>query len=299
MNKGQQLNKAETIKYTEPFINLISEKFNDFPPGQRRIAQSILKRPEILSCVSLVEFTEKTNSSQATIIRFCRTLGFSGFHQFIREVQQALQVHLSIHDRFIMSDNSYKEEDLSSLQRVVQSAIEGLTVFQESIVDTEFVSVVEKMIMADNIFILGSLGSYPLALHFAQQLSKICNKVTLFEHQTINSITGLNKITSDSLVFSIAYPRYPSSTINMARQASQYGATIISITNSKLCPTVPFSAHTLITPLSLLSYVDLFTAPITLITALITAYAHRTNEESKRLLLNFDIYTEDHGVFTG
>jgi DNA-binding MurR/RpiR family transcriptional regulator len=52
------------------------------PSGQSRIAHYIAQNPEHIADLSISELARHTNSGDASIVRFCRTLGFSGFREF-------------------------------------------------------------------------------------------------------------------------------------------------------------------------------------------------------------------------
>ncbi|MCS0463440.1 MurR/RpiR family transcriptional regulator [Rhizobium favelukesii] len=55
------------------------------PSGQSRIAHFVAQNPEHLADLSVSELARATNSGDASIVRFCRTLGFSGFRESVAE----------------------------------------------------------------------------------------------------------------------------------------------------------------------------------------------------------------------
>lgn len=297
-NKQSDIQFSQENCYPHAFLTIISDKLNVFPYAQKKVAQAFLKQPELLSCFSLVELSERIGSSQATIIRFCRTLGFSGFLQFTKEVQQSFQAHLTLIDRFPKEDVLASEEKITSdLKKLMDVTVENLESLHECLYSSQFIATVKAMIEADHIYIAGHLASSTLALHFYHLLSKIIERVTLFDQQNMMTVAAFNRMTSKSLVFVIAYPRYPVATLKIAQQATQYGATIISITNSLLCPTVPLSKYALLTPITPISYIDLFASPITLLSALTITFAHSTHITSQRILQHFDIFAKENNFF--
>ncbi len=63
---------------------LISIKagYESFGKSEKKIADWVLLHPDEILPISISELAEKSNSSEATIVRFSRRLGFSGFQDF-------------------------------------------------------------------------------------------------------------------------------------------------------------------------------------------------------------------------
>lgn len=291
-------NEPRYTTYYNTFLELINNHYDQFPQGQRKVAQAILDHPELLSCFSLAELAKRIDSSQATIIRFCRSLGFQGFHQFTKEVQQALQAEISSADRFGLDNVSHVQKNIScSIKNLLEAGHNNILSLEETLNDIQFKKSVDAMVNADNIFILGRMSSHPLALHFYQMLSKIADNVHLLDRTTMHTLLSLKKITPRSVFFSILFPRYPQVTFNITKQAAELNATVISITNSRLCPTVPFSTYTLLAPVHMVSYIDVYISPITLLSALAIAYGQHNPDKTQNHLRKFDLLAKNNGVF--
>lgn len=191
-------------------------------------------------------------------------------------------------------DEAFVSENIRQLFATGKRNIDALT---ETIKGPQFKACIEAMNNADNIFILGRLSSYPIALHFTQMLSKITDNAILLDRGIMQTMAQFNKITDKSLLFSIAFPRYPRATLNIARQAAERGVSIVSVTNSRLCPTVPFSTYTLLAPIDMVSYIDVFISPLTLLSALAIAFGARRPELSQQYLTAFDTFAEENELF--
>ncbi len=294
------LQNKEQKLYIETFIKLIKKDYNDLPATQRKLADQYFEHPELLHCFSLVELSTKTGISQATIIRFCRSLGYKGFLEFSKDIKQALQAELSSSDRFNLTSKAEKPVDpfdLKSIQHLFEVGKTDLNELHETINNEDFAKSVQEMHEADKIFIIGRLSSYPLAIHFFQMLSKTTDNVVLIDDENIQSIATVNSITANSVLFSISFPRYPKSTLNIVKKASEKGATVISLTNSRLCPTVPLSKYTLITPVEVISYIDVYISPLALISALAISFSEIYPGRTQKFLSAFDSYAEENSLF--
>ena len=61
------------------WIGKIQASLNGLSPELRSIAEHILKHPQDVVHRSITELAEVTNSSEATIFRLCKHLGWQGF----------------------------------------------------------------------------------------------------------------------------------------------------------------------------------------------------------------------------
>lgn len=64
------------------FLKMDSMK-ESFTPVERRIADYIIENPEKIPTMAIKELAIKSRTSDASVLRFCRTLGFNGYRNFI------------------------------------------------------------------------------------------------------------------------------------------------------------------------------------------------------------------------
>ncbi|MGK9236551.1 MurR/RpiR family transcriptional regulator [Inquilinus limosus] len=63
-----------------PVLPRIRMSMDAMPGGLRRIGKYLLENPEAAVRLSIAELSRNTRSGQSTVMRFCRALGFAGFH---------------------------------------------------------------------------------------------------------------------------------------------------------------------------------------------------------------------------
>ncbi|WP_025092719.1 MurR/RpiR family transcriptional regulator [Bacillus safensis] len=68
-------------------IEEITLQFND---SRKSIGEYILKSPDQFLTLSMEEFAKNTYTSKASLVRFAKTLGFSGWKTFVVEMKEAL-----------------------------------------------------------------------------------------------------------------------------------------------------------------------------------------------------------------
>jgi DNA-binding MurR/RpiR family transcriptional regulator len=141
------------------------------------------------------------------------------------------------------------------------------------------------------------MASASLGAYFGYMLGKIHPCVDVIYSDEIMRSNVLFRFNNKSLIFLIAFPRYPRVTVELGRLAVQKGAKIVVITNSFISPLVPFADLIFVIPIGISSFCDAFAAPITFINALVTEFSERNRDITERGLKQFDEYASKQNIF--
>jgi DNA-binding MurR/RpiR family transcriptional regulator len=282
-------------------VEKLKQNIDNFTPRQRALAEFILQNPESLAFLTITDLAKKVGVSEATITRFCSTLGYDGFIHLCREVQEAIQSELSTVGRFQLTqkrDRRYVEtQAASTFERIFSTEIDNLISLSRNIRTDDFYRCVDLMSEADRICIVGSMASSCLASYFGYMLKKIFPEVDVLHNQGGMAAAVLNHLTPKSLVFLISFPRYPKVTVELGQLTAQKAAHIIAITNSPVSPIVPLADIAFFIPLGIVSFIDAYAAPIAFLNALITEFSERNPEATQQSLKFFDEYVSRAGLF--
>jgi DNA-binding MurR/RpiR family transcriptional regulator len=279
----------------------IVARMDDFTPRQRVFAEYILQNPESLAFLSIRDLAQKAGVSQATIVRFCTNLGYEGYAQLAREVQQAIQVELGNVGRFHMARQMHREsgagEPRSTFERIVAQESENLLGLSANIKIADFYRCLEMMEEADRFCIVGCLSSANLASFFGDMLGKVTPQVDVLRGHQVMTSNILRRMGPQSLMFLIAFPRYPRQTVQLGELAAARGARIVAITNSHISPVVPLADLVFLLPVGIPSFVDAYAAPIVFINALVTEFSERIPEQAQAALGDYDRYASRLDLF--
>ncbi len=283
------------------FDQIIEHK-DTFSKQHSIFADYVLKHAKEIAFLSIAEVSKQSAVSSATIVRFCRILGFKGYTEFARLIQQSLQSDLTALNRFKLKKflGDYKEEShepKSIYHKLIQQEITNTANLLESIDKKKYKKCLALMLKADRFCVCGSLSSSSLALYLGQNLSKINHQTDIIQHSGILSFAALEKITKDSVVFLLAFPRYPQETIEVGRIAQKRGAHVISITDTPISPLVDISEVSLYVPVNLLPFGESYTAPIAFLTVLCSEFSDRLPDQVLQNLQRYDEYTTDMQSF--
>ena len=73
----------------------LEEKIETFTPSQRKVADYILKYPTEAAFLTIEQLSGLTGVSVATIMRLAYTIGYTGYSQFQKELQEVLRDRVS------------------------------------------------------------------------------------------------------------------------------------------------------------------------------------------------------------
>ena len=271
----------------------IHSKMNTFTNRQRFLAEYMLKFPEKIGYLSIAQLAEASGVSVATIVRFCNKLGYNGYIELGREVQKSVQFELSTLMRFSIERESVKRHDTcsdSAFERIIRIEMDSIEQMSAFVKRDDVDTCIRWMSAAKNVTIIGNMGSASLASYFGYAAGKVLRSVNIVNKVGADSLLLLKNLDWDSLVFLIAYPRFPESTLGFGRLCKEKGCKIVSITNADNSPVIPLSNLVFFIPISMTSIVDSFAAPITFIHALIAEYSIRFPEQTKEYLNSFEQY---------
>jgi DNA-binding MurR/RpiR family transcriptional regulator len=292
---------AELNQILETVVERVKSRMAECTPRQRVLAEFLVQSPESVGFLSINTLATEVGVSEATIFRFCKELGYEGYADLSHEVQQSIQYKLSTVGRFKLIHKlgqSTTKGHLSAFERVVAHEMENLAKLSRSIKKADFDKCIKLMAKAKRIFVVGCMGSASLAYYFGYMLSKILPGVV-----TLNGSGGLQStmvagFNSDSLVFLLAFPRYPRATVEIGEWALQKGARIVAITDSHASPIVPLAAISFLIPVGIASFVDAYAAPVTFLNTLVTEFSERDADVTERALKQFEAYAGETAIFT-
>ncbi|MEH7126944.1 MurR/RpiR family transcriptional regulator [Neobacillus drentensis] len=228
------------------FETIIKDKYETLSPGQKKVAKYLIEKLDESAFTTATMIGRKVEVSETTVIRLSYALGFNGFSEMQHYIQQQI-VKKSLHP--FNSDpktESRVEEHSSLFTELLEKEILSQRQTNHQLNETELWKVVDVLIKADRIFILGMGASYAPAHWFSFQLH------TLREHVTLCPSTGeiyerLADLSDQSVLFVISFPRYSKETLHIAECAKKQGVPLVCVTDRLLSPLGRMADYTLTT----------------------------------------------------
>ena len=277
-------------------LHTIENGMSGFSKGQRRIAGYILENYDKAAFMTASKLGRLVGVSESTVVRFASELGYDGYPSMQRALQEMIRSRLTSTQRIQAAGNLLDGQDL--LGAVLQSDIEKLREVVGEADRTAFDHVVERIMGARHIYILGVRSSSFVAGYLNFYMHLLFENVTLVQSTAAGEILEqLFRIGSEDVMIAISFPRYSKVTMNTVKFARDRGAGIIAVTDNELSPVYQMSDAALLAPCEMISFVDSMVAPLSLINALLVALAHRMGTDVSTTFAELEDIWNEYGVF--
>jgi len=262
-----------------PFDLLLSAQKNRLTGAQQRALKYITENQEDAVFLTASSLSRRINVSEATIVRLAQALGFRGFREMQRTLRDNFQNRLSTDARLEQTVKHAKtDEDI--LVKVVQEDIRNLTQTLEAIPIDTFHQSVTEMATSRRIFVIGLKGSHSTALILARYLGFLREGICLLTPGYGDIWDSFHEVGAKDLVVGISFPRYTRLTVEALAYANDQGARVGAITDSRLSPLADHAHWVLPVRHQMDSFIESYTATVSLINALLTALSIRNPGET-------------------
>ena len=257
-------------------LQTIRQQMDGFSKGQKRIAEYILSDYDKAAFMTAAKLGKTAQVSESTVVRFASELGYSGYPAMQKAWQELSRGRLTSVQRIRASE--MEEGDL--LNRAMHRDVETINATIESIDRTAFTNVVEKLLAAEHVYIVGVRSSAFLAGYLNFYLRLLMDNVILVQHSAAGEIyEQMVHIGPKDVLIAISFPRYSNMVIHAVDMACERGADVIAITDNGMSPLMPYAAEALFVQCEALSYVDSLAAPLSFLNALVLAVGYRRRQE--------------------
>ena len=227
---------------TKSPIYLINKQYSSLRNSEKRVAEFVQKHMDEVVLLSLQGLAKKCGTSDATVLRFCRSLGYLGFSDFKVSLVPEL---ISTGQRSYLDDDgrqkghSVKEGLVRHFQQQMDSTLKNCD-------DQLLQSIALHIAKANKILIIGLGGSAGVAHIFSDSLGSLGIFSSFIRDRSIiqNVVPTLN---AGDVIVGISHSGETEEVVSAVKKAREFGAITVSITNFSPSPLAEVSQHTLIT----------------------------------------------------
>ena len=256
------------VRVNSSLLRRLEENFRHFSKGQKKIAAYITENYDKAAFMTAASLGRKVGVSESTVVRFATELGFKGYPQLQKELQQMIKSRLTAVQRLEVSSALIGDGDI--INSVLNGDIELIRATAEQTSREAFSEAIAEIDGARRIYILGVRSSAALASFLAFYFNLVFDSVVLVDTSSASEMfEQMFRIGAGDVCIAISFPRYSKQTVNALRFIADRGAKIVAITDSETSPIAPFADHLLVARSNMASVVDSLTAPLSLINALI------------------------------
>ena len=252
----------------QDMIDRLNQSGKRLSKGHRKIAQYIVEHYEKAVFMTASKLGECVGVSESTVVRFASAMGYEGYPQLQRSLQELVSHRLTANQRFEMSTEIDPRE---ALNVVLKSDVQNLRATMEQMDETVFEDVVNRLLAAKSIYVMGLRSAAPLAQFMGYYLNYIFDNVHLVSSGATDVFEEISKLKENDVLVGISFPRYSSRTLEAMRFAKRCGAQVVAITDGPMSPLADMADATLTARTDMASFVDSLAAPLSLINALLVA----------------------------
>ncbi|MEG2378367.1 MAG: MurR/RpiR family transcriptional regulator, partial [Clostridia bacterium] len=223
-------------------------------------------------------------------------LGYDGYPAMQKALQEIIRNKLTAVQRIEVANDRIGESN--ALDMVMRSDIDNILSTLNEIDRSEFDSVVNSILAARRIYIIGVRSASALAqflgFYFRLIFPDVSVVGTISASEIFEQILGISE---GDVFIGISFPRYSKRTLKAMQYAQSRGANVVALTDSERSPLNKFATNKLIAKSDMVSFVDSLVAPLSIINALIVAISMRKNAEISDTFKRLEKIWDEYEVY--
>ena len=283
----------------QDMIDRLNQSGKRLSKGHRKIAEYIVEHYDKAVFMTASKLGEKVGVSESTVVRFASAMGYEGYPQLQRSLQELVSHRLTANQRFEMATEL---DPSAALTTVLKSDMQNLRNTLEQVEQQVFDEVVQRLLNANAVYVMGLRSAAPLAQFMGYYLNYIFDNVHLVSSGATDVFEEIIKLRENDVLIGISFPRYSTRTLEAMRFAKRCGAQVVAITDGPMSPLAEIADLSLTARTDMASFVDSLAAPLSLINALlVTLGLHRKQALSQHfkqlesIWETYEVYLEEEG----
>lgn len=280
-------------------IDRLNQSGKRLSKGHRKIAQYIVEHYDKAVFMTASRLGESVGVSESTVVRFAAAMGYEGYPQLQSSLQELVSHRLTANQRFEMATEL---DPSAALTTVLKSDMQNLRNTLEQVEQQVFDEVVQRLLNANAVYVMGLRSAAPLAQFMGYYLNYIFDNVHLVSSGATDVFEEIIKLRENDVLIGISFPRYSTRTLEAMRFAKRCGAQVVAITDGPMSPLAEIADLSLTARTDMASFVDSLAAPLSLINALlVTLGLHRKQALSQHfkqlesIWETYEVYLEEEG----
>ena len=277
-------------------MSKIQNNLSTFSKGQRLIAKYIIEHYDKAAFLTASKLGATVGVSESTVVRFATELGYGGYPQLQKALQEMIRNKLTAVQRMEVTSDRMGDQDI--LRSVLSSDIDKIRMTLDEIDRSSFEAAVEAILHARNIYILGVRSSASLSGFLGFYFNLMFDNVKLIHTNSVSEIfEQILRVGDGDVVLGVSFPRYSKRTMKALEYSKKSGATVIALTDSRLSPLSQTADYTLLAKSDMASFVDSLVAPLSVVNALIVAIGMRKQKEISETFTHLESIWDEYEVY--
>jgi len=230
-NRNEQDGIANETRYFASIRDTLEANLPTMSQRQAQLGRYILDHITEVPFLSAAELAERANVSEPTVIRFSRSLGYTGYQDLRKEAQKFIKAYLGPGDK-VRSVLNLTPDRHSIIDKVFDSQVIALEETRNLLSRKAFWEAVEALCNAKNIFLFGQGGMSALSLDMLDFRLRRYGYYTYTLSQGGRALfENLNLMTADDTLVVITFSQPDEETAIVLNHARSVNAKTVVITD--------------------------------------------------------------------
>ena len=276
--------------------NRIKQNARSFSKGQRLIAKYIEEHYDKVAFMTASKLGATVGVSESTVVRFAAELGFDGYPQLQKAMQELIRSKLTTVQRIEVTRARMADDEV--LDNVMAYDMANIRQTLEELPRDVFYQAVDAIVEARRVYIFGAGSCRALANFLAYYLKLLLPDIHLiYTSSETEILEEMLQIGEQDAIIGLSFPRYSSKAVKTVHFAHSRQAKIIAITDSVLSPIAEYASYLLLAHSDMATIVDSLVAPLSIINALLVAVSLKKMDSNAARLTELEQLWETYQVF--
>lgn len=277
-------------------LTKIETMMPEFSKGQKAIGRYMLEHYDKAAYLTASKLGAVVRVSESTVVRFAIELGFEGYPELQKSLQELIRTKLTSVQRMEITNDRIGDGEV--LSKILAGDIDKIRTTLDRIDPAAFDAAVDAIINARHIYISGMRSASLLSGFLGYYFNLMFPDVrTVQATSSSEMFEQLFRIDRGDVFIGISFPRYSKRIIDAIDFAKSKGAVTVALTDSDTSPLARGADHLLIARSDMASFVDSYVAPLSVINALIVAVSKKKQQDVAETFEKLEAIWDEYDVY--
>jgi len=249
-------------------------------PAERRVAEVVLERPQLVAFGTVADLAEAATSGAATVVRLAGKLGYDGFTGLQASVQHALAGQLRP-----AAERIREPAATDAIGRHLQLELDNVTTTLRALEGPALAEAVDHLAdLGSRLFVLSGDASQGVARQVVGDLHALRDDVALIDGNDVTVRRTIAQLRESDVLLTIDLRRYDRWLVDAAKAARARGVWCVAITDSLLSPLAALADRTFTVAAGGGGPFDSHVGTLALLNVLVAGVADRLRREATQRL---------------
>lgn len=216
----------------QTFDDRLANRLSEMSPAEQRVARFFSDNRADVLMASAAELATRAGTSDATVIRTAKVLGFPGLDQMRRMVAEEMRVSMTPAARLTRTLGSVGGSSSSAFNVMLDTHVQSLESLRRTVSPQQFEAAIKHVVAARRVLVFGLGPSSAIATYFVIQLCRFGIEAFALTNTGLLFADDLQKVRRNDLVVILAYGKVYSELAALLDEKDVRGARSILLTDT-------------------------------------------------------------------